>query len=607
MNLTPEQEQAVTERGRDVIVTAGAGSGKTRVLVERYVSLLKDHEIDQLVAVTFTDAAAAEMRGRVREAVMSREDLANHIPNLDRASIGTVHSLCLQLLRDNPVEAGIDPAAGVLGDDEAQVELLAACRDAIEAAASGEGPGVEALLQIGVYQVRLSLPRMVERRDEVESAFAEMGGDTRAEWEPRIRQLLASHIEPRIEEMRTELAAHLDWLANMRNPEVADGLTPIAESVVEIVGDPMGGDQHDILDRLQKLSEIGAIRGGSAKAWFVPAQEVRSVLTTIRGMSEQISPYLWNDADADALAVLESLRGLFHSARGLYETRKREQSALDFLDLELEAIDLLKNSPETAAAYRARFRHILVDEAQDLNPTQFEFLALLTVGGNPLDTRRPERFFVGDVKQSIYRFRRSDVRNLNRLRATIEQENGAVISLNTSFRAHDRLVDALNTVMTDVFGDATEDYEAGMELMMAARATSGRARFMEVLPIAREFVDPDADGKPSESEKRRMEAYIVARRIKESIDRKYPVWDRNKGQYRPVTAGDIVILMRGMIHVGDFERALESWNIAYRTASGGDFYSRAEITDLTNLLEWLAEPANHIALVGLLRSPLLRH
>ena len=183
------------------------------------------------------------------------------------------------------------------------------------------------------------------------------------------------------------------------------------------------------------------------------------------------------------------------------------------------------------------------------------------------------------------------------------QESGAVISLDTSFRSHDRLVKALNTVMADVFGDGAEDYEAKMEPMKAVRATSGNAPFMEVLPIAREFADPDADGKPSESEKRRMEADIVARRIKELIDREFSVWDRDKGHHRPVTAGDIVILMRGMIHVGDYERALESLDIAYRTASGGNFYSRPEIIDLTNLLEWLAEPANDIALVGLLRSP----
>ena len=603
MNLTPEQEQAVTERGRDVIVTAGAGSGKTAVLVERYVSLLKDHEIEQLVAVTFTDAAAAEMRGRVRKAVMSRTELTRHVQYLDRASIGTIHSLCLQMLRDNPVEAGIDPAATVFGEDEAQVELLAACRDAIEAAAAGEGPGVEALLQIGPYQTQLSLPRMVERRDEVESAYGAMGGETREEWEPRIRQLLAGYIDPRIEVMRVELAAHLDWLANMRNPEGADGLTPIAQGVAEIVGDPMGGDQQDILNRLQRLSEIGAVRGGSAKAWFAPTQEVRSALTTIRGMFEQVSPYLWNDADSDALPVLESLRGLFRSARDLYEARKRELSALDFLDLELKAIDLLKNSPETAAAYRSRFRHILVDEAQDLNSTQYEFLALLTGGSDDSDTQRPERFFVGDVKQSIYRFRRSDVRQLNWLRARVVQERGAVISLDTSFRSHDRLVEAVNTVMADVFGDATEDYEAKMEPMKSVRATSGNAPFMEVLPVAREFADPDAERKPSDSEKRRMEADIVAQRINGLIIGKYAVWDRDKVHYRPVTAGDIVILMRGMNHVGDYERALESQNIAYRTASGGNFYSRPEIIDLTNLLEWLAEPANDIALVGLLRSP----
>ena len=606
MNLTPEQEQAVRERGRDVIVTAGAGSGKTAVLVERYVGLLEDHEIDQLVAVTFTDLAAAEMRGRVREAVMSRPKLARHIQHLDRAIIGTIHSLCLQMLRDNPVEAGIDPAATVLGEDEAQVALLESCREAIDAAAeAGEGPQVEAILRLGTYTTQTALPKMVAQRDEIESAFAALNGNTGEGWENNIRQLLASHIEPRIEEMRTELAAHLDWLTNMRNPEVADGLTPIAEGVAEIAGDPRGGDQQDILNRLQGLSEIGAVRGGSAKAWFAPTQQVRSALTTIRGMFEQVSPFPWNEADSDALPVLEGLQALFHNARDRYESRKRDQSALDFLDLELMAIELLDTSPRTAAAYRSRFRHVLVDEAQDLNPTQFRFLRLLTGHGEATaqDDPRPERFFVGDKKQSIYRFRRSDVKYLTRLENEIVDNRGARISLDTSFRSHDRLARALNDVMTDVFGEATAEYEAEMEPMKADRDSPGNRPFVEVLQIAREHIDPEQKPGPTASQLRRMEADAIAQRMGELTKGGYKVWDREKGNYRPATAGDIVILLRGMIHADEYERALENHGISYRSASGGNFYNRAEIIDLANLLEWLAEPDNAIALVALLRSP----
>ena len=603
MNLTAEQQQAVEARGGDVIVTAGAGSGKTRVLVERYVSLLADYEIDQLVAVTFTDAAAAEMRGRVREAVMTRPELSRHAQNIDTAIIGTIHSLCLQMLRENPVEAGIDPAANVLGEDEAQVELLAACRDAVEAAAAGEGPGLEALLRLGVYSAQSSLPRMVERRDEVESAFAALGGDTAAEWERGVRRTLDDFIDVLIDETRPVLCEHRDFLTNAHVPMETDSLTPIVEEVLETLGDPEDGDANNLLERLEAVSLIPSPGNlGSRSAWFKPPKAVRDVVKAIRETYGAIQPFEWNDADAEALAALESLRGLFRGARDRYEARKRELSALDFLDLELKAIELLRTSPRTAADYRSRFKHVLVDESQDLNPTQFDFLELLT-GADESTNDRPQRFFVGDKKQSIYRFRRSDVRYLSRLEDEIGNANGVTVSLDTSFRSHTALVNALNAVMTDALGEATEDYEAEMEVMNAVRAAGGDGPSVEVLPIGRDHADPDQRPRPTESQKRRMEAHIIAGRIRGLLDGEYPVWDRDKNQHRPAAPGDVTILMRGMIHADEYERALESHGIPCRAASGGNFYNRAEIIDLTNLLEWLAEPANDIALVGLLRSP----
>ncbi len=602
MNLTENQRRAVETRGRDVVVTAGAGSGKTRVLVERYVSLLEDHDIDQLVAVTFTDAAAAEMRGRVREAVMSRPELARHKQHLDTAVIGTIHSLCLQMLRENPVEAGIDPAAAVLGEDEAQMELLGACRDAVEAAAAGEGPGVDALLGLGVFSAQSALPRMVERRDEVEQAYAALDGDTAAEWGVHLRLLLANYVDQKLAVLRRELVERLSWLDKVRNPDETDALTPLADWVAETIGDPLEGDSEDLLHRLLNASFMGTVRGGSAKAWSASTQAVRGALSAIKNMYGEVAPFIWNDADTDALPVLESLRGLFRGARDRYEARKRELSALDFLDLELKAIELLRASPGTAAGYRSRFRHVLVDEAQDLNPTQFEFLKLLTDGDAESGGRPPEQFFVGDVKQSIFRFRRSDVRNLNRLTADVGRDEGEIISLDTSFRSHPDLVGALNAVMEDVLGQGLEEYEARMEAMSSARPSRPGAPFVEVMPIAREYADSGQDGRPSDSEKRRMEAHMIAGRIRELVDGGYRVWDKDMNDYRPAAPGDIVILIRRMSHVDEYERALESQGVPYRTASGGGFYNRAEIIDLANLLEWLAEPANDIALVGLLRS-----
>lgn len=606
MNLTPEQERAVNERARDVIVTAGAGSGKTRVLVERCVSLLNDHDIDQLVALTFTDAAAAEMRGRVRVAVMDRPELERHIPALDRAIIGTIHSLCLQLLRENPVEAGIDPGAMVLDENVAQAEILAACRDAIEAAAGGESPGTEALLGLGVYQARSALPRMVARRDEVNNAYAAMGGHSPEEWEPLIKQKLVSFTGPLVDECRAGLAQHREFLVDAQIPDQTDALTPTVELVLETLADPSTGTTQNLIERLLDVSMIPSPGNrGSKSAWRCTPREVRDSVKAIREAYDEVAPFLWNDADADSLPMLESLRHLFLNASERYETRKRELAALDFLDLELKAIEMLRTSRPVAAAYRSRFRHILVDEAQDLNPTQYEFLNLLSGGdeNEAAENRRPERFFVGDVKQSIYRFRRSDVRKLNQLKTDIEAANGATVSLNTSFRSHQRLVDVINNVMTGVLGGAQEDYEAPMEPMSSDRQPPSNSPAVEIVRIARAHKEPDGKKAPTQRELRRMEAHLIAQRIKSLIDRKYPVWDRDIDEPRAVEAKDIVVLLRSMNHVNEYERALDNSNIAYRTASSGDFYSRSEIIDLTNLLEWLAEPANDIALVGLLRSP----
>ena len=176
MGLTPEQDRIVAERGCDVLVRAGAGSGKTSVLVDRYVSLLRDHRISEMAAVTFTDAAATEMRERVRREVLTREELSRHRAEIDEAVIGTIHSLCLRVLREHPVEAAIDPATRVLSDDEAEFELTGACIDALEAAADADDHRALALRELGIFALTTQLPLMVSRRDEVEAAYRRASG-----------------------------------------------------------------------------------------------------------------------------------------------------------------------------------------------------------------------------------------------------------------------------------------------------------------------------------------------------------------------------------------------------------------------------------------------
>ena len=203
VDLTSEQRMIIEADASDLAVVAGAGSGKTRVLVERYLRLLRDCSIPQIAAITFTEAAAAEMRERVRRAVMSEPALEQHRELLDEAAIGTVHSLGLRLLREHPVEAGLDPAAAVLPDDEAELLRRAACIEAIDAAAEADDERTAALRGIGVYHAGLQLPRMVAGRDAAEAAFAAMGADSTG-WPARVRAILDAHYGPRQTSIREQ-------------------------------------------------------------------------------------------------------------------------------------------------------------------------------------------------------------------------------------------------------------------------------------------------------------------------------------------------------------------------------------------------------------------
>ena len=299
----------------------------------------------------------------------------------------------------------------------------------------------------------------------------------------------------------------------------------------------------------------------------------------------------WNEHDQIALETLASLRTLFRDACHRYSDRKQELVALDYLDLEIMATRLLASHPEIAAAYGSRLRHLMVDELQDTNPTQIAFLDLL---------KGPERFFVGDVKQAIYRFRGSDVRNFTRLHKQIAA-SGAIHSLSQSFRAHDPLVGSLNTLFEHVFANAREEFEAPMQAMTGRGDDAPQSPYLVLLPVSNQTPEGDKTG---DDDRRRVEADAVAAEVASLLRRPATVWDRDEGEHRPARASDVAVLLRRLTNVHLFEQALESHGVPCRTVAGAGFFTRQEVLDLTNLLGWLAEPDDSIALAGALRSPL---
>ena len=350
---------------------------------------------------------------------------------------------------------------------------------------------------------------------------------------------------------------------------------------------------------LLAASEI-KLQGGSKKNWQVPVPDVRTALRSVRETGERIADLpQWSEHDDAAFEAIASLQAVFADACARHAAAKRKRHALDFLDLELEAVRLLRAHPGIASAYQGRFRHLMVDEVQDTNPIQIELVRLLV--GDRSDAGAPHLFLVGDLKQSIYRFRGADVRQFHRLRATVEERGGEILPLSRSFRTHDSLVAHLNTLFGHVFAEAAADFEATMEAMAGRGGGAPATPHLVLAPIANRTVGGSRAG---ETAQRRVEADRLAAEIVRILAQGQPIWDRDRDETRPARPGDIAILLRRLSNVHTFEQALEAHGVPYTTPSGAGFFTRQEVRDLTNLLSWLAEPDDAIALVGVLRSPL---
>ena len=590
LGLTPEQQAVVADRSRDVLVSAGAGSGKTRVLVERYLSLLAECRIPEIAAVTFTDAAATEMRDRVRRAVRDRPELADHRRDLDQAVIGTLHALCRRILREHPVPAGTIAAGRVLADDEAEHERIGAAMDALEdAAQSGDGRAL-ALRELGGYQITEQLPRMIERRDEVQAAFAAIPGDTVDDRERHVRPLLDQALRAAVDAELPNLERAVAAIRQEHATAAAgDALAARVRAVLAALGTPLPQDPGALVEALAAASPLIQLGSGSKRNWR-NIDRVKGDLRTVREVTRRLTAApRWETIDRTALEATEALRAVFDDACRRYRTRKAALGGCDYLDLEIEAIRLLRGRPEVAAGYRRGFRHVMVDEVQDVNDAQITLLRLLTDGGEP----RPNLFLVGDAKQAIYRFRGSDVAHFIRFREQIERTGGGLHSLTRSFRTHDELVQAGNDLFEPLFADRAGPDRVGRQAApmqrMTGRGPAGRpGPHLIVIPIDQRAPDGAAAG---DQNRRRVEADAVAREIAALL--------RDGAAPR-----DVAILLRRLANVHAFEQALESHGMPYGTPAGAGFFTRQEVRDLINLLAWLAEPDDGIALAGVLRSPL---
>lgn len=613
MQLTPEQHRAIFDHGRNLAVVAGAGSGKTRVLVERYLALLDQHPdwpLNALVAITFTRKAAGEMRDRVRAALelrlraasteAEREVWAGRLAGMDSARINTIHSLCADILRANAAEAGLDPDFSVLEEAAAALLLDETIDAVLQAMVDARSPTLKLFTIYDALALRSTLVDLA--RADFPSLPADPFAVWSARWADSAVMLLAA--------ARPALIAHRDWALPVL-PPTDDKLYAIYSAVAEVLAIILdeGGDLSTRCEALAGLHGLIRLNVGSPKAWGDKdiLAEAKDNLRGLRDLGDALVEQIGQSPgalDQDAAALLPLWAELAAAVRSAYDEAKAAAAALDFDDLEARTCALLTAHATVRARYQGdEFRHLLVDEFQDTNAAQWEIVRLLA----PPD--QPGRLFVvGDPKQSIYAFRGADVSVFGGVRRLLTDHSGAEaeVALAQSFRTHRPLVDCFNALFAHILdydpASPTAAYEVDLgEPMHAHRVEPPADRPALMVRLVDHTMRPD-DADPDFM--RRWEALEIARQIHALVAEGLPIYDRALDAIRPVGYGDFALLFQSTTHLMLYEEVFKALELPFVTIAGRGYYSRQEVWDLLNLLRALYNPADDLALAAALRSPL---
>ena len=616
---------ALTALDRTLLIEAGAGSGKTSVLAGRVVALMASgRDPGTIAAITFTELAASELRERVvrfTEAVLADDipiDLAQAFPGgataqqraalrracdeLDGLSCSTIHSFCQALLTPYPVEADMDPGAGVMDREEADTLFTKELEDMLrERLVPPEDPD-DALVTF-----------FLADPGATRELITDFAGRLRSR--PDLRAPSHADEDDARDAVRSSVAAFRAFVdaAPCREPETDAIVTGLEIMMGEMAQEP-DASPAEVLRLLRMLvpgtcaTAAGAFKAYKAKTkWKAAAKGLRTVAEAERLNDEATACY---EACKEAHAALKSwaaTRALqliepdCHAVIARFTAAKRASARLDFDDLMLKTRELLKRRPDVRTALAGRFAAVLVDEFQDTDPLQVEILwrlaAVPPADGSELPwTEWPVRpgalFLVGDPKQAIYRFRGADVASYATVRERLRADDpDAILAITQNFRSVPGILDWVNRHFE---GPLTAEGQPGFAPLFAALAAVAGED-----PVVSLSVDV---AEATASMIRDAEAEAVADLCAAMIDTRQ-VRDRNGT--RPCRASDIALLAPGGTELWRYERALEERGIAVSTQAGKGFFRRQEVHDMIALTRTVADGRDTLALGALLRGPLV--
>ena len=650
---TDDQWKAIMSSGQDILVAAAAGSGKTAVLVERMIrKIVSDQPInvDELLVVTFTNASAAEMKHRIGE-VLEKEINANptsqHLKRqlalLNKAHISTIHSFCLEVIRKYYYVIDLDPGFRIADETEAQL-LRDECLEDLFEEEYGKENNVAFFDLVDAFTNDRSddaLQRMIQeiydfsRANPFPSAYLQslikmyaIGEDTDIMELPFMKHLI-DDVELQLEGVRKllEYGYELTQLPGGPAPRASNFLDDLEiVSILEKAKAQSWGTLYEAMQSL-KFSRAKPCKGDEYDPALVEeGQRIRDrakkILQELQSDLFTRKPQSFLKDMAEMKPHVETLVYLVAAFGERFQQIKMDKGLVDFADLEHYCLAILSQigektseliPSEAALFYRNQFKEVLIDEYQDVNLVQESILKLVT---KDIESEG-NLFMVGDVKQSIYRFRLAEP-NLflaKYLRFQEREDAGFKIDLAKNFRSRKEVLEGTNFLFKQIMGVKVGEieYDESAELKLGASYPEETLYPIEVALVnqSTEFSDDsESEGETTgldaaELEQSQLEARVIAEKVKELFETNQEIYDAKQKAYRPIRYKDMVILLRSMTWAPQIMEELKQYNIpTYANLTTGYFES-TEVDIMMSLLKVIDNPYQDIPLASVLRSPIV--
>lgn len=626
--LTAQQEKASALNGH-LLVTANAGSGKTKVLSGRYIKALLEENVrvNEIAAITFTDKAASELYAKIRKELVELHDatadksqkvkIDGLIKDLINSNISTIHSFCSGLLREYPVEAGIDPSFNLIATSETTQLITEATTEIIaESLADPEiSPEIKKIIRLyqSTSKFKLAIKEMINGRKKIKTWTDQLKGNLSSENILRINMTrigeLMEILFPTLDDLVGKIRDVNNFVLERTGSATAAEAAPVIENYFN-VSDPV--DRYVSLCQL--LGIISTKKGDSILVNGYLTKKLRTgldsvLLSDLETLHSNLIKFFKPDKEADTdytnqLLTLHAeysslLLKYYNLINARYTEKKNALNCIDFEDMLLLAANILGN-PAVKKSLAGKFKYIMIDEYQDTNDLQLDiFLPLLN------DLSVGNLYVVGDKKQSIYGFRDADLNVFDRTREKIEGNAGGSVILGHTFRLTRELTAFVNHIFPAVFSSRVPLLDGTDEQFGKKRKITNAVDYEQTLffDIKKTYTDSKIGLILNRVENgyadalRTQEAEMLAAHLKKHF---HELSEKSKTEKEPLT---IAVLTRTRKNFAYLEKALSALDIPYELMGGKQFYQQQVVTDIALVFNFLADPADDFNLYALLRSP----